>query len=352
MDPSTVTFTLKDGANVSLPGTLTPSGGAATRNFTFTPDDPLAEPFTYTATIAVGARDEAGTALSAPVTWTFFTGLPPTAGACTPVPQVPEGSNFTMLAGNGGLDQGTNDVTYSLDLANLNMAVNGTNFNNVLSSPTSYYGHLWTAHHIRLFGEGTWTFDTTCTVAQIEAGVSVCNNPLQLAQTERFLTMTVGPGQIGAHMLFNWKDSANIDVVNVWNQNAVWSDDPDDGRAATNDLWAGDTWGGPAGLGLNPNTTWQFVSTDPDGDNINGVKMVDGPFIGFNANFNLGAADSCLPGELTPIEVGDIDSASGCSISRNPAAVSVLNKADWLLVGGFLAWLGAVRKRFKRQTQS
>jgi hypothetical protein len=164
--------------------------------------------------------------------------------------------------------------------------------------------------------------------------------------------MTVGSGQIGAHMPFDWKDSANIDVVNVWNQDAAWNDDPDDGRAATNDMWAGDGWAGPAGVVVNPNTTWQLVSTDPDGDNINGVKMVDGPFIGFNANFNLGAATSCLPGALTVIEVEDIVSASGCSISRNPAAVNVLNKADWLLVGGFLAWLGVLRRRFKRQAQS
>ena len=38
----------------------------------------------------------------------------------------------------------------------------------------------------------------------------------------------------------------------------------------------------------------QYVSTDDDGNGINGVPMVDGPFIGISANFNLGATDSCL----------------------------------------------------------
>jgi hypothetical protein len=348
MQADTVVFSLKDAGNNTVNGTLSPNTGTS-RHFTFTPTSALSEPFTYTATISSGT-DENGTLLGPPVAWSFNTGLPPAPGACTPTPQVPVGSNFTMLAGNGGLDQGTNDVTFSLDQVNLNTTVDGTNgiTTNTLASPTQYYGALWTAHHIRLFGQGTWEFNSGCRVDELEQGTHPDDCAVQGAR----LSMTVAAGQIGAHMLFDWKDSANIDVLNVWNQDAAWNDDPDDGRAATNDMWAGDGWAGPAGVVVNPNTTWQLVSTDPDGDNINGVKMVDGPFIGFNANFNLGAADSCLPGALTVIEVEDIVSASGCSISRNPAAVNVLDKADWLLVGGFLAWLGVLRKRFKRQTQS
>jgi hypothetical protein len=80
--------------------------------------------------------------------------------------------------------------------------------------------------------------------------------------------------------------------------------------------------------------------------------MVDGAFIGFFANFNLGPADSCLPAPKAPISVDAPSSAGGCTISRNPTATSILGKSEWLLIGGFLAWLGAIRKRFKRQTQS
>jgi len=165
--------------------------------------------------------------------------------------------------------------------------------------------------------------------------------------------MTVGAGQLGAHMLFDWNVSTNIDVVNVWNLNSQWDSNPVD-KFGTNDLWTGDVWAGPAGLTVNPNTTWAYVSTDNEGDNINGVKMLDGPFQGFSANFNLGPTDSCQGVPPTTIDVGTITSASptGCSISSNPSSISVAGRSDWLLVGGFLAWLGALRKRAKRQSQS
>jgi hypothetical protein len=336
MDPGTVAFTLKDAANTPVPGTLTPNSGAVTRHFTFTPTSALAEPFTYTATIA-SATDDNGTALSAPVSWSFITGGNVIDGnTCTVVPQVPLGSNFTMLVGNGGLDQGTNDVSYSLDTVNLNTTVNGTTFGNSLSSPTPYYGRSWTAHHFRLFGPGTWTFDTTCTVAQLGAGISDCNNPLQPGQSQRFLTMTVGAGQIGAHLLLDWNHASDIDVVNVWDRNAQWNDPNGQGDfARTNDLWTGGTWAGPDGLTVNPLTTWQFVSTDPDGDGINGVKMVDGPFIGFSPNFNLSAADSCIAPDTTPDPFSFVDQtgvALGTEVVSNPITVTGIDTPAGIIV--------------------
>ena len=153
-------------------------------------------------------------------------------------------------------------------------------------------------------------------------------------------------------MLFDWNVSQNIDVVNVWNQNSTWNSNPVD-NAGTNDLWSGSLWAGPAGLNINPNTTWAHVSTDADGDNVNGVQMLDGPFQGFRANFNLGPADSCQGAPLVPINVGPITSASstGCSISTKPSSITVFDRSDWLFVGGFLAWLGALRFRARRATK-
>jgi hypothetical protein len=43
-------------------------------------------------------------------------------------------------------------------------------------------------------------------------------------------------------------------------------------------------------------------------------------------------------------------SASGCSINGN--SENNWERGDWWLVAGFLAWLGALRMRFKRQAQS
>ena len=101
-----------------------------------------------------------------------------------------------------------------------------TNFSNMtIASTTPFFGSLWTAHNIRVFGPGTYSFDTTCTVAQLEAGTTVCNNALDPGQTEQFLTMTVGPDQIGVHILFDWSVNKNIDVVNVYDINAEFTTD-------------------------------------------------------------------------------------------------------------------------------
>jgi len=42
-------------------------------------------------------------------------------------------------------------------------------------------------------------------------------------------------------------------------------------------------------------TKWGWMSYDYNGDNINGVPMVDGPFVGFSPNFNInkGTVDPC-----------------------------------------------------------
>ncbi len=39
--------------------------------------------------------------------------------------------------------------------------------------------------------------------------------------------------------------------------------------------------------GVNQKMKWDLASTDVDHDGVRGVPMVDGPFKGFNANFNL-----------------------------------------------------------------
>ncbi|MFZ5621979.1 MAG: choice-of-anchor U domain-containing protein [Pseudomonadota bacterium] len=113
-----------------------------------------------------------------------------------------------------------------------------------LSSPTPFYGNLWTTNTIRLFNQpGNYSFNA------IQDG-----NPS--------LGMTVGTNQLGAHMLFDWAVNRDIDVVLVWNYGC------------------GDA---------------ELVTTDPDGDGIIGTRMVDGPFQGFNAAFDLRTVDGESP---------------------------------------------------------
>ncbi|MDH5570650.1 MAG: DUF5011 domain-containing protein, partial [Gammaproteobacteria bacterium] len=216
-------------------------------------------------------------------------------------------SNFTMLTPSGTTFGGTNDVVFDWDQT-LNTTVNGTNFNMTIASalPERFFAFLWTAHHVRVFGPGLYRIDSTCTTAQLEAGVSPCNNPFSPGQVEQFLPLDVPAGHIGAHMLFNWgapKSPAdpdgcdvancNIDVVVVWKENDVWID-PDGDATSQNNLWMGSA-------GVPPDVTqpWFLASRDVNGDGNNGMPMIDGPFIGYYANFNAGPGGTGTIEEFT-----------------------------------------------------
>jgi len=128
-----------------------------------------------------------------------------------------------------------------------------------LESPTPFFGANWTAHDITTYLEGTHSIDT------IEGGT---------------YTFTVGAGQIGAHILFDWAATNNIDIVLVWD------------------------------VTVETDGTLTLTSTDWDGDGINGAPMVDGPFLGFNANFDVSGVVTALPTDNTPPEISLVGSAS------------------------------------------
>lgn len=194
-------------------------------------------------------------------------------------------SNFTMLDSAGNTFGGTNDVLFTWDETTFNTDEADTNFGVMTIAsvkPQAFFSFFWTAHHIRVYGPGSYSFDTACTTAQFDTGITSCggSNPL---------TMTVGAGQIGAHILFDWGkpttatpcgvENCDIDVVNVWQENAAW--DRLGAIETKNALFLGAA--GPAPV---LSTSWALVSTDVNGDGVNGAPMVDGPFNGFYANFN------------------------------------------------------------------
>lgn len=194
--------------------------------------------------------------------------------------------NFTMLDSNGDVFGGTNDVVFVWDGISVNVDEADTNFGLIeifSARPQPFNSFIWTAHHIRVFGPGTYTFDTACTKAQYDAGTTSCGGSAPLS-------MTVGDGQYGAHILFDWSTSDDIDVVNVWNQNAQWDRLGNTGN--TNKLFLG-----AAGVTPAEDANWELVSTDVNGDTMNGAPMVDGPFQGFYANFNNQPDKSGSPAE-------------------------------------------------------
>ncbi|MDH5388252.1 MAG: Ig-like domain-containing protein [Gammaproteobacteria bacterium] len=194
--------------------------------------------------------------------------------------------NFTMLTASGESFGGTNDVIFTWDYSTLNVDENDTDFSIMTiesKGPEPFLGVPWYAHHVRVFGEGTYTFETDnaiCTTAVLEStGCPGTGGPSEM-------TLVVGPGQYGAHILFDYSGSVDIDVVNLWDVDGVWID-PDGTASIVNDLYVG-----PAGTAPDPLTTWALVSRDVNGDGFNGSPMIDGPFVGFSANFSDGPTGS------------------------------------------------------------
>lgn len=207
------------------------------------------------------------------------------------VGSVPRGSNITgnmtVLNTNGRVFGGTNDIVFDWD-GSTNSSESDTDFNMTIVSESShpFNGFAIDVHHVRVFSEGTYSIETDnakCGIADIEA--TGC--PGDGGATS--ITFTVATGQYGLHMLFDWSTTVNIDVVNVWDQDAPF-DPAEDAGDLLNNLYTG-----PAGVTPAPDGHYRFVSIDPEGDGINGIPMIDGPFSGFSANFNF------------PFDEGDYD---------------------------------------------
>ena len=343
MEENTVAtaFTLDlTNGGTAVPGTVSPNtSGQTASTFTFTPTSTLSYSTGYTAHVSTAALNSGGVALPSAYAWSFTTKAAPANTSCTgggPAPTPHTAGNFTMLTPTGTPFGGTNDVIYTWN-GTTNTTVNGTNFNMTLASatPEPFFGFTWSAHDIRVFGgPATYVFNTGCTITELHNGVM----PSACAVQGTPLTMTVGAGQLGALMLFDWHGNDNIYVADVWNQNAPWQSGP----GTKNGLWTGPAWGGPAGYMVDPATTWAFASTPDTNNGINGTPMVNGPFVGFSANFNLDASDTCTVAASAPIQAQDTK-VSGCSISATP--VNPFKRSDWFILLGFVGWLGWWRRK-------
>ena len=245
--------------------------------------------------------------------------------------------NFTMIDAGKSTFGGTNDIVTTWD-GTLNTSETSTNFNMIMGSDSNYpfFGFPWFAHDIRVFGPGSYAFDTTCSIAQIQSGVADCGGA-----PDQFLHLDVPAGEIGAHVLFDWNITKNIDVALLWESNAMF----------INPNPAGALYQGPAGPAPATDCMYQLVSRDVDGDTVPGAKMIDGPFINFQANFNINLDRGCTQGTAVA-PVSNVNSpnlgSGGCTVANS--IIRPNRHGDLLIIVGFIAWIGfIVGRRHRRQ---
>ena len=251
-----------------------------------------------------------------------------------------DSANFTMQQPTGAIQGGSNDVdllwtgTAHTSINDYTgMGLPGSQADMTISSTTLFSSNLWTAHDLQIFTPGTYVFDATMN-ANDAGAVGSAGNPLKDTETGT-LTLTVPANMLGAHMLFDWNGSHNIDVAAVFNPaggvygsglgattDGLGSCGLFGGGAGSNCLWDGGGFGSqaqPAG-----DKVWQLVTVDSDADGTPGQAMpAGGPFQFFQAGFN---AD-ILGFTPAPVPV--------------PAAV-------WLMGSGLIGLVGVGRRRRKQ----
>lgn len=311
------TCTDADGDSVTLETTTQPAEPGSTLAYdgvstlTYTPATGFSgqDSFTYTATDGVA-----------------------TSGAQTAFIDVGKiYGNFTMLDSDGVTFGGTNDIVFTWDgncySSTAEADAGAPNMTMASDSSFPFFGFPWSAHDIKVFCPGgPYVFDT-------------CNNASIPADKCGDLSMTVPAGHLGAHILFDWNVTADIDVAIVWNNSA--------GGTWQNVVPSGQLYQGPAGPTPALDEFYDWISVDGDGDGIPGIKFVDGPFINFRANFNFkttagGGGEVVAP----PTSAPSPDLGGGCTIARAPARRS-LKDADWLVISGFIAAVGIRARRRK-----
>lgn len=197
------------------------------------------------------------------------------------------GNNFTMLSASGGMVGDDPGVTFGWDgTYNTpgNVVVNATL---APGDTATFFGYVWTAHDVKILAPGTHTIGG--------------------------YTLTVGAGQVGMHMLFDWGTTADISVVEVCQPGTG----PDGG-------------------------TWGCASVDGNGgdglDGIAGIPMAAGPFQFFNANFSVNGATAYVAPTMPPT-VSPLSGAVNVPISDSvtvafdqPVLVSTVTGTSFTLV--------------------
>ena len=148
VQPSTISFTLKDSASSPVAGTVGYNGANLTA--TFTPSAALADSKTYTATVSE-ALDLSGAPMTAPYSWSFTTAAPPSC-PCTIWPSSATPANATA-SDSGSVELG---VKFRADV---NGYITGIRFYKGSGNTGTHVGNLWSSTGT-LLATATFTGET------------------------------------------------------------------------------------------------------------------------------------------------------------------------------------------------
>jgi len=205
-------------------------------------------------------------------------------------------SSFTMYTPVGSL-AGPIDatVTGTFDLTTKTFSLNST---------TPFFGFLWSTHDGTLYTPGTYVIDTTDAPGNTcNPAFSICaGDGSALGGTGQNVTFVVPAGMVGGHIKFAWNVTDGIDVFMLWDS---------------------------SGTSVDFGTSSPSVS--PDG--IPGYKMIDGPFIGYSANFDTtppitSLADTSVPTTVPTSEPGTSYGAGALASAVGSSDGSGLTASD------------------------
>ena len=174
------------------------------------------------------------------------------------VPVAYSTAGFVMFSGTGVVQDAHSGAAGTT--ANVTGAIDTAAGTFTVASTHQFQFKLWTATGGTLYNPGTYTVNVNGDGA-VGAGAGD-------------LTFTVGAGQLGGNVNFAWGTNSGIDVFNVWDVASTTA-----GGLITTTYTS-------SNMNALPNSVF-YNGVAVATDTWPGLKMVDGPFIGFSANFNM-----------------------------------------------------------------